>query len=186
MSRLRLHAGGRARRRAGFIGPGSGPELAGSVRVANRTQVNGGRWLLAATLTASVGCYVSAPIKPSELVLLDGYQDGAPRGGSVSLLSPANRPVEVAQNAQIFLDVPAGTRGGTFKTIRVSDGILRGVTQEGESVLVPLSSVQAARVREPNPGLWVLVGVGIAASALWAGFYFVRQTHGEAEPSAIR
>ncbi len=155
--------------------------------MANRTGVGGRRrWILATALVASSGCYVSAPIKPSELVLLDGYQHGAPRGGSVSLMSPANRPVEIVQNSQIYLDVPAGTRGGTFKTIQVSEGIFRGVTQEGEPVLVPLTSVQAARVRELNPGVWVLVGLAVAASALGAGLYYFHQPHGEVESSGIR
>jgi hypothetical protein len=155
--------------------------------MANRTDLGGRRrWLLVAALVTASGCYVSAPIKPTELLLLDGYQDGAPRGGSVSLMSPANRPVEVVQNSQIYLDLPAGTRGGTFKTIQVSDGIFRGVTEEGESVLAPLTSVQAARVRELNPGIWVLVGLGVAASALGASLYYLHQVHGQVESSGIR
>jgi hypothetical protein len=133
-------------------------------------------WLLLATLVAP-GCYVSAPIKPSELVLLDGYHDGEPRGGTVSVLSPANRSVEIAGSSEIYLDLPGGTYGGTFKSIQVSDGIFRGVTTEGQPVQVPLTSIQAARVREPNPGTWVLVGFGLGAAVLGVLIYSFEHAH---------
>src|SRR3954469_19781825 len=143
--------------------------------MANRTDVRGVRcWLLLAALVGP-GCYVGAPIKPSELVLLDGYHDGEPKGGTVSVLSPANRPVEVGAHSEIYLDVPEGTYGGTFKSIQVSEGIFRGVTDEGQTMQVPLASIQAARVRELNPGTWVLVGLFsfvVAAGALYGVLYF--------------
>ncbi len=53
----------------------------------------------------------------------------------------------------------------------MSDGVFRGVTEDGQTMQVPLTSIKAARVREPNPGIWVLVGVAVAASALSAVVY---------------
>ena len=140
-------------------------------------------WLLLAALVAS-GCYVSAPIRPSELVLLDGYHDGELRGGTISVLSPANRPVEVAGSSEIYLDLPGGTYGGTFRSIQVSDGIFRGVTEAGQPIQVPLTSVQAARVRELNPGTWVLVGLVIAASTLGGLLYVFEHSRGTVEGRA--
>ena len=143
---------------------------------ANRTQARARqRWLLLAALVAP-GCYVSAPIKPSELVLLDGYHDGAPKGGTASVLSTTNRPVEVVKDSQIYLVVPEGTYGGTFRSIQVSDGIFRGVTEEGQTMQVPLTSIQAASVREPNPGIWVLVGLAVAAGVLFGVLYMADHT----------
>jgi hypothetical protein len=125
-----------------------------------------GRELCLLALVALSGCYVTAPIKPSELARLDGYRDGEPKGGTVSVLSPANQPVTVAGSSQIYLDLPDGTYGGTFKSIQVSDGVLSSVTEDGQAKQVPLESIKAARVREPSPGTTVLVGVGIAAAVL--------------------
>ena len=154
--------------------------------MANRADVRAGRcWLLLAALVGP-GCYVGAPIKPSELVLLDGYHDGEPKGGTVSVLSPANRPVEVGAHSEIYLDVPEGTYGGTFKSIQVSDGIFRGVTDEGQTMQVPLASIQAARVRELNPGTWVLVGLVIAASAVLGVVYLAEHSHSTTEGRALR
>jgi hypothetical protein len=107
-----------------------------------------GFWVVA--LVAASGCYVTAPIKPSQLALLDGYRDGEPRGGTVSVLSPDNKPTEIAGNSQIFLDLPDGTHGGTFRTIQVHDGFFYGVTENNQALQVPLGSIQAARVTEPN------------------------------------
>lgn len=110
----------------------------------------GQRRLSVAALLTLAGCYVTAPIKPSELVHLDGYRDGEPAGGTVSVLSPDNKPIEVAGDSQIFLDLPGGTYGGTFKSIAVKDGIFNGVDVAGHAYQVPLDSVKAARVQEPN------------------------------------
>jgi hypothetical protein len=120
-------------------------------------------WVWTVALVAASGCYVTAPIKPSELALLDGYHDGEPKEGTVSVLSPDNKPTEIAGESQIFLDLqqapwqwtnsavePGGTYGGTFKSIQVSDGIFNGVTDKGQQIQVPLASIQAARVTEPN------------------------------------
>jgi hypothetical protein len=154
--------------------------LASLAHMANRADLNPRpRWLLLTALLIS-GCYVGAPIKPSELVLLDGYHDGEPKGGTVSVLSPANRPVEVAKNAEIYLDLPEGTYGGAFKSIQVSEGIFRGVTEEGKTVQVPLTSVQAARVRELNPGTWVLVTLVIVASAAYGLVYLAEHRESSA------
>jgi len=121
------------------------------------------RWLLTVALVAAEACYVTAPIKPSELALLDGYHDGEPKGGTVSVLSPDNKPTEIAGSSQIFLDLrqapwqwstaaaePGVTVGGTFRSIQVSNGIFNGVTDKGQQIQVPLASIQAARVTEPN------------------------------------
>lgn len=129
------------------------------------------RWLWAVALVASSGCYVSAPIKPSELALLDGYHDGEPKGGPVRVLSPGNQSIEVAADSKIYLDVPGGTYGGRFKSIGVSDGIFTGVTDQGQAVQVALASIQTARVREPNRGAMGLIGVTIALSILGAILY---------------
>src|SRR5579863_1475312 len=121
------------------------------------------RLLLLVGLVAASGCYVTAPIKPSELALLDGYHDGEPKGGTVMVLSPDNKPTEIAGESKIFLDLPeppqrwsssgpepGGTYGGTFRSIQVSGGIFDGVTDTGQRIQVPLASIQAARVTEPN------------------------------------
>jgi hypothetical protein len=148
-----------------------GMQLAYLVLMATRR-----KWLWAIGLLAVCGCYVTAPIKPSELVHLDGYHDGEPKGGTASLLSPDNKPTEVAGDSQIFLDVPGATVGGTFKSIQVQDGTFRGVTDQGQPVQVPLGSITAARVTEPNRGvrgpLYVLLvlGVGLAGLAGYAAY----------------
>ncbi|HLK88802.1 MAG TPA: hypothetical protein VKZ18_02850 [Polyangia bacterium] len=134
------------------------------------------------------GCYATAPIKPSELAQLDGYQDGAPKGGPVSVLSPSNRPVEVGSNSQIFVDLPGGTYGGNFKSIEVRDGVFNGVTKDGQAVQAPLRSIEAARVREPNRGTAALVILGIAAAVATSVIYFALATggHGVDEaPAAV-
>ena len=146
-----------------------------------------GRWLWAVAFVASSGCYVSAPIRPSELGLLDGYHDGEPKGGTVSVLSPANRPVEVAGGSEIYLDLQDGTHAGTFKSIRVSDGIFTGVTEQGQALQVPLTTVRAAEVREPNRGAMVLVGLAIGVSVLAAVIYGSRALlRGPTEGRALR
>ena len=134
-----------------------------------------------AVLVAASGCYVTAPIKPSELALLDGYHDGEPKGGTVSVLSPDNKPTEIAGGSQIFLDLPypppsargstsgiepGGTYGGTFKSIQVSDGVFNGLTDTGQRIQVPLGSIRAARVTEPNRAA---VGLGHGALYVLAG-----------------
>ncbi len=177
------------------VGAAEGREGAGRPRVcnllrlaamANRADVCARRrWLLLAALIAP-GCYVSAPIKPSELVLLDGYHDGAPKGGSVSVLSTTNRPVEVAKGSEIYLDVPEGTYGGTFSSIQVSNGTFSGVTNQGQTMQVPLTSIQSARVREPNPAAWVLVALGLAAGALFGVIYFGEHSQPPVTGRALR
>jgi hypothetical protein len=130
-------------------------------------------WLWLIGLFAVAGCYVTAPIKPSELARLDGYHDGEPKGGTVSVLSPDNRPTEIAGDSEIYLDVPGGTVGGSFRSIQVHDGLFLGVTDRGQPVQVPLGSITAARVTEPNRSvrgplyvLLVVVGGFVVVSAL--------------------
>ena len=140
---------------------------------------------------ASVGCYVTAPIKPSQLALLDGYQDGEPAGGTgtVYLLSPTNQRIEVAAGAQLYLDLPDGTVGGTFDQIRVRDGIFDGVTKEGLTMQVPLGAIRAARVHEPNRPATNLAYVGLgtlAVVALLAGFFVFVGTHHAVTGRALR
>jgi hypothetical protein len=112
------------------------------------------RWLrlFVIALGASSGCYVTAPIRPSELALLDGYADGEPQTGTGSayLRSPTNQKIEVVGGSQLYLDLPNGTYGGTFDTIQVRDGLFSGMTKEGLLVQAPLASIQAVRVHEPN------------------------------------
>lgn len=139
--------------------------------MANRIDLSSLRsvgWLLG--LLAVSGCYVTAPIKPSELARLDGYHDGEPKGGTVSVLSPDNKPTEIAGGSQIFLDLPGGTVGGTFKSIQVQDDTFRGVTDQGQPVQVPLGSITAARVTEPNRPirgpLYILLGLAIVVVAV--------------------
>jgi hypothetical protein len=150
------------------------------------------RWVWTVGLVAAAGCYVTAPIKPSELALLDGYHDGEPKGGTVSVLSPDNKPTEIAGESQIFLDLssplhpwsssgnePGGTYGGTFKSIQVSDGIFHGMTDRGQRIQVPLASIQRARVTEPNRparglGYGVLIifgGIAVLAAVLGVAYY---------------
>jgi hypothetical protein len=142
------------------------------------------RWLGMVGLIAAAGCYVTAPIKPSELTLLDGYHDGEPKGGTVSVLSPDNKPTEIAENSQIFIDTSDGTYGGTFKSIRVTDGIFRGVKENGEAMQVPLGAIQAARVAEPNRSARgpfyaiMVVGGGVVALLVVGIASFVLQGYG--------
>ena len=88
--------------------------------------------------------------------------------------------------------MPGGTYGGTFKSIRVSDGIFTGVTDQGQAVQVPLASIQAARVEEPNRGVmgpvYLLGAVGVLASLAAALFIFVslNSTHNSAGGRALR
>jgi hypothetical protein len=140
-------------------------------------------------LVAAAGCYVTAPIKPSELARLDGYHDGEPKDGTVSVLSPDDKPTEIAGDSQIFLDLrqapwpsnsavapSGGTFGGTFKSIQVSDGIFHGVTDQGQQIQVPLASIQAARVTEPNRPLrgplYVLLGLAAGFLVLTGVVYY--------------
>ena len=148
------------------------------------TRVNSGgrrRWLWLVGLVAASGCYVTAPIKPSELALLDGYHDGEPKGGTVSVLSPDNKPTEIAGESKIFLDLQGGTYGGTFKSIQVSDGIFRGVTDNGQPIQVPLGSIQGARVTEPNRAArgpaYFFGAAGVALLLASAVFVFYLGTH---------
>jgi len=138
------------------------------------------RWFWVLALVAASGCYVTAPIKPSQLALLDGYHDGEPRGGTVSVLSPDNKPTEIAGDSQIFLDLPDGTHGGTFRTIQVRDGRFYGVTENGQALQVPLGSIQAARVKEPNrplQGLGYVLLVAVGGLVLLSGIVLYGLTH---------
>jgi hypothetical protein len=118
---------------------------------------------------ASSGCYASVPIKPSELTRLDGYENGAPKGGTISVLSPTDQPIEITRGSLIFLDLPDGTRGGEFRSIRVRDGIFHGETMHGQAIQAPLGSVSAARVKGPDPRAtrlgWAVLGVTIVLLA---------------------
>ena len=144
------------------------------------------RWLrlFVIALGASSGCYVTAPIKPSELVLLDGYADGEPQTGTGTayLRSPTNQKIEVVGGSQLYLDLPNGTYGGTFDTIQVRDGLFSGMTKEGLLVQAPLTSIQAARVHEPNrPAVHLAhLAIGtVTVVALLAGLVVVAfATHG--------
>ena len=104
------------------------------------------------------------------------------QGGTVSVLSPDNKPTEIAGSSQIFLDLPGGTYGGTFKSIQVSDGVFRGVMDNGQPIQVPLGSIQAARVTEPNrpaEGLgYLLLGSAIAVLAVTGVFAYALDTSG--------
>jgi hypothetical protein len=124
--------------------------------------------LLILALVASAGCgEVTASIKPSELARLDGYHDGEPAGGPVQVLSPTNQRIEVAGDSKIFLELPGGTYGGTFKSIHVSDGVFNGVTDKGQVVTAPLATIQAARVEEPNrAAMGPVFAVGVLAGLL--------------------
>src|SRR5450631_4364384 len=130
------------------------------------------RWFWVLALVVVSGCYVTAPIKPSELALLDCYHDGEPKGGTGSVLSPDNRPTEIAGDSQIFLDLSDGTHGGTFRTIQVHDGLFYGVTDNNQALQVPLGSIQAARVKEPNrplQGLGYVLLAAVGGLALLSG-----------------
>ena len=145
--------------------------------------VRGWLGLFVIALGASSGCYVTAPIKPSELALLDGYADGEPQTGTGTayLLSPTNQRIEVAGGSRLYLDLPNGTYGGTFDTIQVRDGIFSGVTKEGLRLQVPLASIQAARVHEPNRpamGLAYLAIGTVTVVALLAGLFLVAVVSG--------
>ncbi len=143
------------------------------------------RWLWVVVLVAASGCYVTAPIKPSELVLLDGYHDGEPKGGTVSVLSPDNKPTEIAGSSKIFLDLPDGTYGGTFKSIQVSDGVFRGVMDHGPPIQVPLGSIQGARVTEPNrpaEGLGYLLLGAVGVVLAFTGVVLYVATHRDCGP----
>jgi hypothetical protein len=163
-----------------------GTPLAWIKRVPNGTRSwsKGLRRLLVAAVLAASGCYASTPIKPSELARLDGYENGAPRGGRISVLSPTNQPVEIAGGSLIILDLPQGTRGGQFRSIQVRDGIFYGETMHGQSIQAPLASVSAARVKGPDPGGsqvgWALLAVGIMLGAV-VGYiaYGVSQTRAD-------
>ena len=146
--------------------------------------------LFVIALGASAGCYVTAPIKPSELALLDGYADGEPQTGTGTayLRSPTNQKIEVAGGAQLYLDLPNGTYGGTFDTIQVRDGLFSGVTKEGLMVQAPLASIQAVRVHEPNrPAMhlaYLALGT-VTVLALLAGLVVVSY-RGPTEGRALR
>jgi len=129
------------------------------------------RWFHGVALVALSGCAVTAPIKPSELARLDGYRDGEPKGGTVTVLTPGNNQIEIAGDSKIFVDVPEGTYGGTFKSIAVKDGIFVGQIEDGTTVQAPLATIRGARVIEPNrPAMGLLFIVASAAAlALLAG-----------------
>jgi len=132
------------------------------------------RWYLVVALVALSGCYATAPIKPSELARLDGYRDGEPKGGAVTVLSPSNGQIEIAGDAKIFLDVPQGTYGGRFKSIAVKDGVFSGQTDDGKTVMVPMAMISAARVTEPNrPAMGLLYGLAGAAALVLLGLGLV-------------
>ena len=164
--------------------------------MANRIAVDRRGWqrLVFVALTAlgaPSGCYVTAPIKPSELALLDGYTDGEPQTGTGTayLQSPTNQKIEVVGGSQLYLDLPNGTTGGTFDRIQVRDGLFSGVTKEGLAVQVPLASIQAARVHEPNRPAMHLAYLGIGAVivvALFTGFAAAVLFHGPGTGRALR
>ena len=159
----------------------------------NRTTVAWQRWLrlFVIALGVSSGCYVTAPIKPSELALLDGYADGEPQTGTGStyLKSPTNQKIEVVGGSELYLDLPNGvTYGGTFERIRVRDGMFDGVTTEGITVKAPLASIQAARVHEPNRPAMHLAHLAIGTVlvlSLLTGLV-VLTYHGPGEGRALR
>ena len=143
----------------------------------NQTTIAWPGWLrlFVLALGASSGCYVTAPIKPSELALLDGYADGEPQTGTGTayLRSPTNQKIEVVGGSQLYLDLPNGTYGGTFDTIEVRDGLFSGMTKEGLLVQAPLTSIQAVRVHEPNRPVVHLAHLAVGTVivvALLAGF----------------
>jgi hypothetical protein len=146
------------------------------------------RWVWIAALVAAAGCYATAPLKPSELALLDGYHDGEPKGGTVSLLSPDNKPTEIAANSQIFLDLPDGTRGGTFRSIQVRDGTFNGFMTDGQSVQAPLGSIRAARVREPNNAgaIAIFVGLAFGLSLLYVSGHYLASSGPSGTGRALR
>src|SRR6516162_8355853 len=108
-----------------------------------RLSSKGLRRLCFVALLVSSGCYATSPIKPSELTRLDGYENGAPKGGAVSVLSPTNQPVGIDDGSLIFLDLPEGTRGAEFRSIQVRDGVFYGETMHGQAVQAPLGSISA-------------------------------------------
>jgi hypothetical protein len=124
------------------------------------------RRLCVVALLASSGCYVTAPIKPSQLALLDGYQDGEPKGGTVAVLTPTDQTVEIGGDSKIFLDLQDGTHGGDFRAIEVKDGIFYGETTKGQAMQVPLTSIQAARVKEPNRPAMALLYFFVATGTI--------------------
>jgi hypothetical protein len=159
----------------------------------NQTTIAWWGWLrlFLIALGASSGCYVTAPIMPSELALLDGYADGEPQTGTGTayLRSPTNQKIEVVGGSQLYLDLPNGTYGGTFDTIQVRDGLFSGMTKEGLLVQAPLASIQAARVHEPNRPAVHLAHVAIGTVivvALLAGFAAVALVHGPGTGRALR
>ena len=160
----------------------------------NQTTIAWRGWLrlLVIALAAVSGCYVTAPIKPSELALLDGYADGEPQTGTGTayLRSPTNQKIEVVGGSQLYLDLPNGTYGGTFDTIQVRDGLFSGVTKEGLLVQAPLASIQAVRVHEPNrPAVHLAhLAVGtVIVVALLAGLVVAAfATHGPGTGRALR
>jgi hypothetical protein len=185
------------------VGLGEARELTGGIRVrpllesasmTNHASSRGmRRWVWIVALVGAAGCYVTAPIKPSELALLDGYHDGEPKDGTVSVLSPDNKPTEIAGDSQIFLDLPqspwqwnttapepGGTFGGTFKSIQVSGGVFNGVTDKGQRIQVPLASIQGARVTEPNrplKGLLAVLIVAVGGLVLLTGVVYYDLAH---------
>jgi hypothetical protein len=128
---------------------------------------------------------VTAQIKPSELARLDGYRDGAPKGGTITVLSPSNNQIEIAGQSKIFLDLPDGTHGGRFKSIAVKDGLFSGETADGQTMHVALAEIRAARVTEPNRPAMGLVYVLAAAATtvlLGAGLVFYEMTNRSCPP----
>ena len=120
---------------------------------------------------------------------LTGTMTASPRAGRCLCCRPTTSRRKSRGARKIFLDLPDGTYGGTFKSIQVSDGVFRGVIDNGPPIQVPLGSIQAARVTEPNrpaEGLGYLLLGAVGVSSPSRGSSCMQRHIGIAAPTAAR
>lgn len=116
--------------------------------------------LLAAIAFASLaGCYSTRAVRPSTLASLDGYRSYEPSSSERSVLSLDGQPVTFKRGSELSLDLPGGRVAGTFESISVRDGTLAGQMSSGRTVVAPVATIGAAKVRKFQPAETAVVVV---------------------------
>lgn len=148
-----------------------------------------------AFLTAVVfgsGCVDRYTIPTSQLQYLNGYDihgEQTVNGQTVTekpyrLVSTQGQVVDYNSSKQLVLlgkEDKALTPPGPYELIFINDGTFDAVPLQGPSVSVPLDSVTAAQVSQPNPesGIVVLEGIGIALGVILTVAVIVAAANGQ-------
>ena len=123
---------------------------------------------------AGGGCITTSEVRPGDLPRLDGYQANDPARATRAVQTLDGGEATLRPGSTLALDGPDGRVGGRFTSIAVRDGVFRGQTVDGRTVMAPLDRVRAADIsRHDGTGTVIVVAVGILAFAtgawLWSG-----------------